>query len=82
MESHFSQKLYLLYKSFEFRSLWNVNDKLAGYERTAIEAAHANLELQGVMQLNKALEEIERREDYFDLILIGIVTFTFDFQLF
>lgn len=60
MESTFSHYLYLFYKSFEFRSLWDVSDRLAGFERTASQAGTGVL--QGVVQLNNALQAMDNLE--------------------
>ncbi|XP_028517529.1 uncharacterized protein LOC110247684, partial [Exaiptasia diaphana] len=62
MEASFSKNLYLFYKSFEFRTLWDETQRLASFERTASEAAAGNGQLQGVVQLNNALQEIDDLE--------------------
>ena len=62
MENSFSKKLYQLYKSFEFRSLWNVEDSLLRYQRLASEAASGTDQLRGVLELAKALQEINKIE--------------------
>ena len=62
METSFTKNLYQFYKGFEFRSLWDVGEKLAQFQRTAIEAAEGTGALQGVLQLTKALQEIENLE--------------------
>ncbi len=62
METSFTKHLLQFYKGFEFRTLWNVDDTLAQFERTAAEAAAGTGSLQGVLQLTKALEEIESLE--------------------
>lgn len=59
METSFSKHLYNLYKSFEFNSLWNVYDTLASFQQQASEAAEGNGQLQGVLELTKALQEID-----------------------
>ncbi|XP_020909806.2 uncharacterized protein LOC110247689 [Exaiptasia diaphana] len=59
MEASFSKNLYLFYKSFEFRSLWDETQRLASFERTASEAAAGNGQLQGVVHLNNALQELD-----------------------
>ena len=61
MEASFSKQLYLLYKSFDFRTLWDETGRLTGFERTAREAVGAG-QLQGVVQLNNALLEIDDLE--------------------
>lgn len=63
METSFTEHLYQFYKGFEFRSLWNVDDTLAHFVRAATEAAPGTGSLQGVLQLTKALQEIESLED-------------------
>ncbi|XP_078358122.1 uncharacterized protein LOC144642894 isoform X1 [Oculina patagonica] len=63
METSFTEHLYQFYKGFEFRTLWNVDEKLVKFERTAIEAAQGTGSLQGVFQLTKALEKIESLEN-------------------
>lgn len=63
LESSFTKNLYQLYKSFEFRSLWDISDKLTGYQRTASEAAPGTGQLQGVIQLDNALQEIDEIEN-------------------
>ena len=63
MENTFLEKLLMLYKSFEFRSLWSVTDTLVGFQRTATEAAPGTGKLQGIVQLNKALQALESIED-------------------
>lgn len=62
IESSFTKKLYQMYKSFEFRSLWDVSDTLNGYQRTASEAAPGTGQLQGVIQLNNALQKLDEIE--------------------
>ncbi|KAL9982961.1 hypothetical protein ACROYT_G005076 [Oculina patagonica] len=63
METSFTKHLYQFYKGFEFRSLWDVGEKLVQFERTATEAASGTRSLQGVLQLTKALEEVEGLEN-------------------
>ena len=63
METRFSQYLYLCYKGFEFRSLWNVEDKLAHHQRLASSAATGTGRLRGVLELTKALQNIEDIEN-------------------
>ncbi len=62
METSFTEYLYQFYKGFEFRTLWNVDDTLVQFERTATEIAPGTGSLQGVLQLTKALEKIESLE--------------------
>lgn len=59
METSFTKHLYQLYKGFEFRTLWNVDEDLVQFERTASEAAPGTGSLQGVLQLTNALQRIE-----------------------
>ncbi|KXJ15149.1 hypothetical protein AC249_AIPGENE11276 [Exaiptasia diaphana] len=63
MENTFLQKLWLLYKSFEFRTLWPVSDSLIGFQRTTSEAAPTTGQLQGIVQLNKVFQEIDQIEN-------------------
>lgn len=63
METSFTEHLYQFYKGFEFRSLWNVDDTLAHFVRAATEAAPGTGSLQGVLQLTKALQEIDSLEN-------------------
>ncbi len=63
METSFTKHLYQFYKGFEFRTLWNVDEKLVQFERTAIGAAQGTGSLQGVLQLTKALGKIESLEN-------------------
>lgn len=58
METGFAKYLYQFYKSFEFRSLWNVEDKLAEYQQHASSAADGSGRLRGILELTKALQEI------------------------
>lgn len=62
MESGFSRQLYLFYKSFEFRTLWDVSEKMTEYEQTAVESASGNGQLEGVLELNKALQTLDELE--------------------
>ena len=55
----FAQQLFQLYKRFEFRSLYKVQEKLAEFERRAVSAAQGTGNLQGVLELTKALQEID-----------------------
>ncbi|KAL9982789.1 hypothetical protein ACROYT_G004894 [Oculina patagonica] len=59
METSFAKHLYQFYKAFEFRTLWDVADKLLIFERTTRETAEETKSLQGVLQLTKALEDVE-----------------------
>lgn len=59
IESRFGQNLYHFYKSLEFRLLWDVRDRLAGFQRLAVESAKGNGNLQGVVELTNAMEEID-----------------------
>ena len=58
IETGFAQQLYQLYKGFEFRSLWVVQEKLAEFERRA-----GTGNLKGVLELTKALQEIDNIEN-------------------
>ena len=62
IETRFAKHLYQVYKSFEFRSLWDVSDRLAEFQRRASEAAKGTGNLQGVLELTKALLEIDKIE--------------------
>lgn len=55
LKSRFYEILYLLYKSFEFRSLWDVSSILARYERTAVQAVARDGTLNEVAHLNMAI---------------------------
>lgn len=59
METSFSKYLYQFYKGFEFRSLWNVSGTLANFQRRASTAAQGTGQLQGVLELTNALQEID-----------------------
>jgi len=59
MEISFSNHLYQFYKGFEFRSLWNVSGTLANFQRRASTASHGTGQLQGVLELTRALQEID-----------------------
>lgn len=63
IEARFAKHLYQFYKSFEFRSLWNVNKKMAKFQRRAVMAAKGTAKLQGVLELTKALREINELEN-------------------
>ncbi len=63
METGFTKHLYQFYKGFKFRTLWNVDEKLLQFERTATIVAAGTRSLQGVLQLTKALEEIKSLEN-------------------
>ena len=58
METSFERKLYKLYKAFEFQSLWNLDSKMARYQQRASSAAEGTGRLRGVLELTKALREI------------------------
>ncbi|KAL9964361.1 hypothetical protein ACROYT_G027992 [Oculina patagonica] len=62
MENRFAKKLYYYYKSFEFQSLWDVEGKIAEYQRTASGATDSTGKLQGVSELQKAIAEIDKLE--------------------
>ena len=63
IETGFARQLYQLYKGFEFRSLWIVQEKLAEFERRAVLAAQGTGNLQGVLELTKTLQEIDDIEN-------------------
>ena len=63
IETGFARQLYQLYKGFEFRSLWIVQEKLAEFERRAVLAAQGTGNLRGVLELAKALQEIDDIEN-------------------
>ncbi|XP_078381574.1 uncharacterized protein LOC144664346 isoform X2 [Oculina patagonica] len=62
MENRFAKKLYYYYKSFEFQSLWDVEEKIAEYQRAASSAIDTTGKLQGVAELQKAIAEIDKLE--------------------
>ena len=59
MERRFARKLYYYYKSFEFQSLWDVEEKIAEYQRTASRATDGSGKLQGIAELQKAIAKID-----------------------
>ena len=63
IETGFARQLYKLYKGFEFRSLWIVQEKLAEFERRAVLAAQGTRNLRGVFELTKAPQEIDDIEN-------------------
>ncbi|KXJ15160.1 hypothetical protein AC249_AIPGENE11295 [Exaiptasia diaphana] len=63
MENMFLKKLVMLYKSFEFRTLWPVTENLIAFQRTATDAATGTGQLRGILQLNNALQEIDNIEN-------------------
>lgn len=63
IEGRFAKQLYRFYKGFEFRSLWNVGEKLSEFQQRAVEAAKGTGKLQGVLELTKALQEINKIEN-------------------
>ena len=63
MENSLSKHLYQFYKAFEFSSLWNVDGTLADFQRRASEAAVGTGQLQGVLKLTRALQEIDSIQD-------------------
>ena len=60
IQMRFAKQLYQLYKGFEFRSLWNVDDKLSKYQRRAVDAAKGTGKLLGAVELTNALKEINQ----------------------
>lgn len=49
----------MFYKSFEFQSLWNGNDLMAEYQKKASIAARGFGQLQGVVELSDAIQNID-----------------------
>ena len=47
LETSFSRQLYLFYKGFEFRSLWNMDEKMARFQRRAATLAKGTGYLKG-----------------------------------
>ncbi|XP_078357256.1 uncharacterized protein LOC144642139 [Oculina patagonica] len=62
IETGFADSLYQLYKSFEFRSLWDESDKLAAFQRRASEAAKGTGKLEGIVELTNAMLEVDKLE--------------------
>ena len=62
LETSFSKQLYLFYKGFEFRSLWNMDKKMAKFQRRAATLTKGSGHLQGVTSLTKALQDINNIE--------------------
>ena len=62
METRFAKKLYYYYKSFEFQSLWDVEDKISEYQKVASRATDDNGKLQGIAELQKAIAKIDELE--------------------
>lgn len=60
MEDSFAIQLLEAFKGFEFQTLWNVKDKLFQFQRTASEAAPGTNNLQGIVQLTKSLEKLDK----------------------
>ncbi|KAJ7375658.1 hypothetical protein OS493_039784, partial [Desmophyllum pertusum] len=58
METRFARKLYKFYKAFEFQSLWNLDSKMAQYQQLASSAAEGTGRLRAVLELTKALQDI------------------------
>lgn len=63
IETRFARNLYQFYKSFEFRSLWDVEKRLSKFQRRAVMAAKGTGRLQGVLELTKALQQITKLEN-------------------
>ena len=63
METSFAKQLFKAYKGFEFRSLWNVGEKMESFQQRAVNAAKGTGRLDGVLNLKKALYEIEKIEN-------------------
>ena len=51
METAFAKHLYVLYKGFEFRTLWEVSETMTTYDRQASAAAAGTGRLGGVLEL-------------------------------
>ena len=64
IETSFAKHLYQFYKGFEFRSLWDVSDKLTKFQRLASEAARGNGILTGSVELTNAVDEINKIESF------------------
>jgi len=62
MEDSFAIQLLETLKAFEFRTLWNIQDKVFKFERTASETAKGTGKLEGVLQLTKSLEKLQELE--------------------
>ena len=62
MEIRFAKKLYNYYKSFEFQSLWDVEERIAEYQKLASRATDSTGKLQGVAELEKAIATIDELE--------------------
>lgn len=58
MENSFMKNVYELYKGLQFRTLWNIVDPLEGFQRGMLVSGQLN----GVIQLTKALRNIQRLE--------------------
>ncbi len=58
IETRFAKHLYQFYKSYEFRSLWDLSDRITAFQRRASDAAKGTGKLQGVVELTKAMQEI------------------------
>ncbi len=62
IETRFAKHLYQFYKSYEFRSLWDLNDRITEFQRRASKAAKGTGKLQGVVELTEAMNEIDKIE--------------------
>ncbi|KAL9982801.1 hypothetical protein ACROYT_G004906 [Oculina patagonica] len=62
IETRFAKHLYQFYKSYEFRSLWDLNDRITEFQRRASDAAKGTGKLQGVVELTEAMNEIDKIE--------------------
>ena len=60
METSFAKQLFKAYKGFEFRSLWNVGEKMESFQHRAVNDTKGTGGLDGVLNLKKALYEIEK----------------------
>ena len=60
MEDSFTIQLLETFKGFEFHTLWDVKDKFLQFERIASEAATGTGNLQGILQLTKSLENLDK----------------------
>lgn len=63
IETRFARSLYQLYKSFEFRTLWDVGKRLSKFQRRAVSAAKGTGRLHGVLELTNALNQITNLEN-------------------
>ena len=62
LETRFAKQVYLFYKGFQFRTLWNVDKKMETFQRRAASLAKGTGNLQGVTTIEAALHEITNIE--------------------